>query len=478
MAIDVPTEQSRGQERTSAPSRLGRGRRAWRDIVVCAVLAAGVLGLLASSGTLGWVEAVSAFVVFSLAVSAYGIATVPPRASQRSRQAETAEERREPTRASDAMAALVDALHQPAFIVDGDARIVAVNDQARRLFRAGTAAALPLTALVRRPELVGLVETCLETGRPGEIELVFSDVTDTVGLARVTQLPLAGRPRVLVTFEDRTSIRRAEATRSDFLANASHELRTPLTALAGYIETMRGSARDDPDSWDRFLGSMYGQTERMRRLIDDLQSLSRIEHHQHRVPDSVVDLALITREVVETLEPVAAKEEMRLDYQGIDEGLHVVASRDEMFQVVQNLVTNAIKYSASGGCICVSIGESADSDTARSACGRQWSDADRIAIVKPRELPGRRFAWVRVSDNGKGIPASSLPRLGERFYRVDESRGGKVKGTGLGLAIVKHIMARHRGGLNVESREGRGAAFGVWLPQSKAAARPDAEAAE
>jgi len=452
--------------------------RSWRDILVCAGLAGGVLSLLASSGTLGWVEAISAFIVFSLAIAAYGMATVPPSVQRPDRPVDTTEPAGDRPRISDVLGALVTELPQPAFIIGADGRVIAVNESARQLFRAGNARSLPLTALVRRPELVRLVEACLESGRADEIELVFSDVTDTVGLARAVRLPLPGPARVLVTFEDRTAIRRAEATRSDFLANASHELRTPLTALAGYIETMRGSARDDPASWDRFLGTMYDQTERMRRLIDDLQSLSRVEHHQHRVPDSVVDMSLIVREVVETLEPVAAKQGMEIRYEGPDEGLLAVASRDEMFQVVQNLVTNAIKYSGSSGTVSISIGSSADSDAARSACGRQWPDADRIAIVKPRELPGRSFAWVRVSDSGNGLPASSLPRLGERFYRVDESRGGKVKGTGLGLAIVKHIMARHRGGLNVESREGHGAAFGIWLPQPESSRMETLRAAE
>jgi two-component system, OmpR family, phosphate regulon sensor histidine kinase PhoR len=484
MSIGTPTkEELQGglQGRSVAQPQVtvvAPARRSWRDILVSAGLAGGVLSLLASSGTLGWVEAITAFIVFSLAVSAYGVATVPPSAERPGRRVDTVEPAGERPRISEVLGALVSELPQPAFIVGADGRVIAVNESARQLFRAGNARSLPLTALVRRPELVRIVEACLENGRSDEIELVFSDVTDTVGLARAARLPLPGPSRVLVTFEDRTAIRRAEATRSDFLANASHELRTPLTALAGYIETMRGSARDDPASWDRFLGTMYDQTERMRRLIDDLQSLSRVEHHQHRVPDSVVDLSLIVREVIETLEPVASRQGMELSFDGPDEGLLAVASRDEMFQVVQNLVTNAIKYSGGSGCVGISIGASTDSDAARSACGRQWLDADRIAIVKPRELPGRSFAWVRVSDSGNGLPASSLPRLGERFYRVDESRGGKVKGTGLGLAIVKHIMARHRGGLNVESREGQGAAFGVWLPQPESSRIEALRAAE
>lgn len=460
------------------PSVVDTPLRRWRDLLVGTGLAAIVLSLLASSGTLGWVEAITAFIVYCLAMAAFGVATATPDTASRTAPEFAAKPSLAQSDGLDALVALVQRFPQAAFLVDDRQRAISINARARGLFRAGTAHVLPLTALVRRPELVKMIENALVSGTSADTEIVFSGATDTVCLAQVTSLSVAGQKVALVNFEDRTDMRQAQRVRSEFLANASHELRTPLTALAGYVETMRGSAKDDVQSWDRFLGTMFEQTERMRRLIDDLQSLSRIEHHQHRVPDSVVDLSLIAREAVEPLIPLARQRTIAVEVTGPLEGLTAIASRDEMFQVIQNLVTNAIKYTQDGGAIELSFGAEKDAEAARSACGRKWSDADRLAIMKPREMPGRSFAWLRVADTGQGIPPESLPRLGERFYRVDESRGGKVKGTGLGLAIVKHIMARHRGGLNVESREGQGAAFGVWLPQPETVEMTVRQAAE
>lgn len=466
--------QPNGGERSKAVR--GRSERL-RDVGVCLAIGVAVMSLLALSGAIGWVEAATASVVLALAIGAYLTATSGERAEPK------AEPQPEPqkidwTPERNAMRALIDGMEQAVIVVDHRMRAVLSNDVARGVLNMAPNTAPPMSSISRRPELLRLVERCISYRQSGAVEIKISGPADQSLMARVAPLTVEGESGALIVFEDMTAMRRTERARADFLANASHELRTPLTALAGYIETMRGSAKDDVASWDRFLEIMYGQTERMRRLIDDLQSLSSIEHREHSVPESLVDLALIAQEAAEALTPHAERHKRKINYSGPKEGVLVIGSRDELVQVAQNLIDNALKYSPEGGIVTVAVGSGSDADAARLSSGRQWGDADRITIVKSRDVPGRAFAWMRVSDEGAGIPVESLPRLGERFYRVDESRGGKITGTGLGLAIVKHIMTRHRGGLNVESVFGRGTAFGVWLAQPEPSVAALARAAE
>ena len=209
---------------------------------------------------------------------------------------------------------------------------------------------------------------------------------------------------------------------------------------------------------------MYGQTERMRRLIHDLLSLSRIELNEHRRPDQAVDLARVVEENVEALIPVARERNITLELITSTQEADVHGVRDELIQVVQNLIDNAMKYTTPETGVLVEVTSGLDIEQARVFAGRRWPNASRISIVQSRTEPNDRFAVLRVSDQGRGISREHLPRLGERFYRVDEGRDRSVGGTGLGLAIVKHIVARHRGGLIVESEAGRGSAFGIWLP--------------
>ena len=270
---------------------------------------------------------------------------------------------------------------------------------------------------------------------------------------------------VLMVFEDLTAVRRAERARADFLANASHELRTPLTAIGGFIETMRGPAKDDKEAWDPFLDIMGQQTERMKRLVADLLSLSRIEFSEHRAPKTQVDLGTLARTTSLALIPIAKEAGIKLHFDAPEHEIQAIADDDEIAQVIQNLASNAIKYASPGGEVQILVGVSATMAQAATACSRQSADANRALLLQPYASAEAPAIWVRVTDDGDGIAEQHLPRLGERFYRVDESRGGKIEGTGLGLAIVKHIMARHRGGLAVESLEGHGTAFGVWMPR-------------
>ena len=252
----------------------------------------------------------------------------------------------------------------------------------------------------------------------------------------------AGGGGVLAVLSDRTRERAVERTRADFVANASHELRTPLASLIGFIDTLRGPARDDPPAQARFLDIMAEQAERMNRLIDDLLSLSRIEITEHQAPAERVDLEEVTERILAGFEIRIQQRQARLEFWP-EPGLPpVLGDTDQLEQVVQNLVDNALKYGGEGGAVRVKI-------TPAPSGGK---------------FPARRGLVLSVADDGQGIPREHLARLTERFYRVDTGRSRAIGGTGLGLAIVKHIVNRHRGVLLIESEAGRGAMFSVWLP--------------
>jgi two-component system, OmpR family, phosphate regulon sensor histidine kinase PhoR len=243
---------------------------------------------------------------------------------------------------------------------------------------------------------------------------------------------------VLMTFHDLTPLRRVEEMRADFVANASHELRTPLAALSGFIETLQGSARDDAKARERFLAIMREQAHRMARLIDDLLSLSRIELNAHRRPDTPVDLVPIVRQVVDSLETLARDRGVTVNVEAAN-ALTVLGDRDELVRIFENLVENALKYGAPGKRVDIKLG------------------AGMSAENEPE-------AQVCVRDYGPGIAPEHLPRLTERFYRVDVKESRAQGGTGLGLALVKHILNRHRGRLTIESAPGAGASFTIHLP--------------
>jgi len=439
------------------PARRQGAERA-RDIGIIAAGAVGVLLILALSGALGWVEALTACLVILAGALAYHVGSTRPERTDT--DADGRHDTPTDERAWDPDA-LVRALPFPAMHVGPDGRVGAMNLPAKDVFHAVGGRQPLARSVIRQPRLLEAVERALARGLPDAIEIA-SPGEDAVWLAHVSRLGRTGG--VLVSLEDRTAARRAEQARADFLANASHELRTPLTSLAGFIETMRGPARDDKESWDRFLEIMFEQTERMRRLIGDLLSLSRIEFNEHKIPDRITDLSALTQDALGSLRPVAAEREIEIDYHGPDDGLMAVAVADEMTQVVQNLVVNAIKYSDDATRITVSCGMAATLDAALDACARAWPDTNRMTILRAPAHAQSRGVWIRVADEGPGIGREHLPRLGQRFYRVDQSRGGEVSGTGLGLAIVKHVMLRHRGGFAVESRLGSGSAFGIWFP--------------
>jgi two-component system phosphate regulon sensor histidine kinase PhoR len=256
--------------------------------------------------------------------------------------------------------------------------------------------------------------------------------------------PLAARGgeigAALITLRDLTESRKVERMRVDFIANASHELRTPLASLLGFVETLQGPARDDARARQKFLGIMREQGRRMARLVDDLLSLSRIEQNQHVRPETPVDLALVARHVADTLAPLAGEMAVDLDVQA-SRPLIVMGDRDELVRVAENLVENAIKYGA----------PSPENESKRGH-------------VEIRVTRLKREGLLAVRDHGPGIAPEHLPRLTERFYRIDASQSRSKGGTGLGLAIVKHIIARHRGRLTIASDIGQGSTFVAAIP--------------
>jgi two-component system phosphate regulon sensor histidine kinase PhoR len=281
-------------------------------------------------------------------------------------------------------------------------------------------------------------------------------------------LPLArtvAEARLAVLWlRDETELRRSERARADFLANASHELRTPLASLAGFIETLRGHAREDEAARDRFLAIMQTQAERMRRLIEDLMSLSRIELGEHIPPSGVTDLVSIVADVLDGLAPLAAERNVTFEtHLPASREAHAIADRDQIVQVVQNLAENAVKYTPVGGRVVVEVQAHLGPPAAAAPVAglSAW-----FSLLTPDHALGRTYAAVRVRDFGVGIARNHLPRLTERFYRVEGQKALERPGTGLGLAIVKHIVNRHQGGLMVESAPGAGSIFTAYFPMA------------
>jgi two-component system phosphate regulon sensor histidine kinase PhoR len=365
---------------------------------------------------------------------------------------------------------MLDLIADPILLVQGGQRediggrrIVFANAAARTLLRIQRPEG-PLTTAIRAPEVLDAIDEALYGDIDSEAAYVVRGVQDRFWRARA--VPVAPAPPraalALLILRDETEIRRSERTRADFLANASHELRTPLASLTGFIETLRGHAREDPEARERFLGIMHTQAERMRRLIDDLMSLSRIEQGEHIPPSGGVDMSVAVIDVLDALAPLAKERcvTFQTTLPPIGEAV-VTADRDQILQVIQNLVENAIKYTPNGSTVTVEV---LGDLTAAQAVARTADLAAQFSILTPDHAAGRRYVAVRVRDNGPGIARNHLPRLTERFYRVEGQKARERPGTGLGLAIVKHIVNRHRGGLIVESTEGAGARFTAYVP--------------
>ena len=367
----------------------------------------------------------------------------------------------------------------PVLLVSGEdaddvagRRILFANAEARELLRIEREGALLLSA-VRHPSVLEAIDEAL-FGRTARV-LNYESGGGQDRFWRVWTKPLPPNelhPRLaLVIMRDETDVRLNERMRADFLANASHELRTPLASLTGFIETLRGHAREDTLARERFLEIMSRQAERMARLIDDLLSLSRIELNEHIRPAGTCDLSLAVADVMDALAPqVAAKGiQVVLDTPRAGQA-EVTGDRDQIVQVIQNLLDNAVKYAPRGGVVTMSVSSNLSLEQAsatRTADLRQGvPNGGRMSLLTPVRQSLERYALLRVDDTGPGMAREHLPRLTERFYRVEGQKSGERMGTGLGLAIVKHIVNRHRGGFFVESAPDHGAAFSVYLPMT------------
>jgi len=364
--------------------------------------------------------------------------------------------------AGEAAQLILELLPEPVILVrgrEGEAPEIAYGNQAaREVFRIDLTDA-PLGAALRRPEVLEAIEEALATAAPAEVAF------ETIGVQprfwRAFARPLEPEPggvqRLVVVLRDETDARRTERMRADFLANASHELRTPLASLAGFVETLRTHAKDDTVAREKFLGIMAQQATRMARLVDDLLSLSRIELNEHIAPSGKVDLARTVQDVSDAIRPLTEERGVIVSIAAPDHVPSVTGDRDQLVQVIQNLVDNAVKYTSRGGKVLVTLELAANGEAARQPS----RSGVGLSLLSPDAGDGQRYIVVRVTDEGPGIARQHLPRLSERFYRVEGQRSG---GTGLGLAIVKHVVNRHRGGFLVESAEGEGSTFSVYFP--------------
>jgi two-component system phosphate regulon sensor histidine kinase PhoR len=337
---------------------------------------------------------------------------------------------------------LVMAIPDPVIVLDSALAVRYFNRRARDIvpnLRISEA----LTYALRVPELVDAIRSALDTGASRQIEYSERVPIDRVIEAQISTIAGEnGRTAfVVIVLRDVTQRHRVEQMRVDFVANASHELRTPLASLLGFVETLQGPARNDAAAREKFLDIMRSQANRMSRLIDDLLSLSRIELNAHVQPDKPVELGAVVGHVADTLGPLAQDRSVTLSVDKRVPMLEVRGERDELIRVFENLVENAIKYGASGGKVEV------------------------ILDSLPKPQGKGREAVVTVRDYGPGIEAEHVPRLTERFYRVDAAKSREKGGTGLGLAIVKHIVARHRGRLGIESVPGESTVFSVRIDQ-------------
>jgi len=352
------------------------------------------------------------------------------------------------------VALLLRDLPEPLLIVGPDNRIRIANRAAGETLGAQLVGQ-SVHAVIRQPEAVAALDRVLRpaSGQAAPAEARFDHTTpaaETVFRMVVTPVdPATGVEGALVSFHDISHVEEAEQMRRDFVANVSHELRSPLTVLAGFIETLRGAAKDDPQARARFLAIMDQEAARMTRLVADLLTLSRVEANERVRPREVVALGDVIRTTLAALRPQIEDGAIRINFDEGAGGHRLVGDRDQLTQVFHNLIENAIKYGGAGGKVCILVRDHA-------------------------AMPG--FAGpaisVEVIDRGEGIDPIHIPRLTERFYRVDTHRSREMGGTGLGLAIVKHIIQRHRGRLSIRSARGEGSTFTVLLPRQESPAPP------
>jgi two-component system phosphate regulon sensor histidine kinase PhoR len=379
-----------------------------------------------------------------------------------------AERRRDLEAAAAANEAVLSALPDPLILLDEQRRVLRANPAAAALLGPAIVGR-ELFEVLRNPSVSEAIDRAFASGesRSAEFTLPVPVERSLRALVQPLARPTADGTVALLVLQDLTQVKRADRMRADFVANVSHELRTPLSTLIGFIETLRGPAREDRAAQDRFLQIMQDQAARMARIVADLLSLSRIEMNEHAHPTNALELAPLILGVADTLEMKASGKQMtiRLDAEPppgpgvrpcrLAELPRVIGDDDELTQVFQNLIDNAIKYGRPGTAVRVA-GWIAERGTAT------------VGGPLPARMPGAAAVAIAVMDEGEGIAREHLSRLTERFYRVDTARSRDLGGTGLGLAIVKHILNRHRAILDIDSTPGRGSVFTVYLPLAPA----------
>ncbi|EAQ13764.1 ATP-binding protein [Maritimibacter alkaliphilus] len=331
------------------------------------------------------------------------------------------------------------AIPMPCAVIGADQRLAALNPAAERLF-GGAVLGRHYAAVFRQPALLDRIETVMQTRVPAQARHIASGEARE-RLYDVSITPLDAGMGTILAFDDVTALEEAGEMRSEFVANVSHELRTPLTAISGFVETLRGPARDDAAAREHFLKIMESETRRMHRLVDDLLSLAKVEDTEGLRPTEQQDVAELLLNAALNLQGQADDRLVQLHVRGCDAPVMAPADPDQLTQVFTNLIENAIKYGGSGGEVTVTLSQ----------------------VQHDPRLRGPGLI-VAVTDKGEGIDERHLGRLTERFYRVDDHRSRGMGGTGLGLAIVKHIVNRHRGRLRIESTPGQGSTFSVALP--------------
>jgi len=361
---------------------------------------------------------------------------------------------------------VLNALPEPVILLQAEGKIELANPATKEFFKTEPEGKF-LTEIFRAPIVGNALEAAMNSGQSQIADFTIGGSVERH--CRLFVTPLAARQQngkrdlpvedgLLVFISDLSTERRLQKMRTDFIANASHELRTPLTSMLGFIETLRGHAKDDPEARERFLGIMQAQAERMLRLVRDLMSLSTIELNEHMPPRDVIDPVAIAEDVKASLAPVASEYEGRVrvetDLDGDSRAIQ--GDRDELVQIIQNLTDNALKYAGRNPTVTIRVGcgepETPGPDAMRTG--------DTAAQISARAgLKTADLIYIQVRDDGRGIDRADLPRLTERFYRVDVEESRSRGGTGLGLAIVKHIVNRHNGGLQIESSMGHGSSF-------------------
>ncbi len=342
------------------------------------------------------------------------------------------------------LSTLVDALSDPLLMILDDKRIERANLAATNLFERDCSGQL-IESVIRDPGFLAAIDDVLDGNDEAEVKLELSGPPARAFGGRIAPCRWYEQPAALVSLRELTEQVAIERMRSDFVANASHELRTPLTVIRGFVETLSGPAKDDPEAQTRFLKTMGAEAERMSRLVDDLLSLSKIEQNEHVTPAERVQITDTIGGVVDALRPYARERLVTLAIHAAADLPPILGDRDQLSQLFTNLIDNGIKYGGQDTEVTVSI--------------RYYDRAPAGA----GPLTGRRTVEVVIQDRGEGIPAEYLPRLTERFFRVDPARSRRLGGTGLGLAIVKHILRRHRGHISFASEVGMGTEVTVHL---------------